>query len=85
MSTTRVIAVLSIVAAAACVSSVERPAAVAADVQAQAVHESIVALHAAIPASPASAEVFEYATVLPMPAPEKVSAMDAGGQFFDYN
>jgi hypothetical protein len=72
------------VAAAACVSSVERPAAVASDTAAQAVHESIAALHAAIPASLASTEVFEYSTVVPMPAPEKVSAMDSR-QYFDYN
>jgi len=84
MSTIRVIAVLSVVAAAACVSSVERPAAVASDTAAQAAHESIAALHAAIPPSQASLDVFEYATVVPMPAPEKVSAAD-WRQYFDYN
>jgi hypothetical protein len=84
MNTIRVIAVLSIVGAAACVSSVERPAAVASDTAAQAVHESIAALHAAIPAGQPSAEVFEYSTVVPMPAPEKVTATDSR-QYFDYN
>jgi hypothetical protein len=85
MKTIRVIAVLSIVAAAACVSSVERPAAVAADSAAMDAHESIAALHAAIPPSQASGDVFEYSTVVPMPAPDKVAAADPGGQVFEYN
>ena len=86
MKTIRVIAVLSFVAAAACVSSVERPAAVAADSAAQDAHESIAALHAAIPASQASGQVFEFATVVAEPEPQQaVAAGEPDGKYFDYN
>ena len=82
MKTSRIVAVLSLVAAAACASSVELTAA--PEMPVSSAHESIAAMHAAIPASKASGEVFEYATEVSVPA-EKVAHMDPGGQVFEYN
>jgi|1185.fasta_scaffold29546_2 hypothetical protein len=61
MKTIRIIGIFAIAAAAGCVSSVEQRAA-APDSSGQAAHEIISAMHAAIPASPATSNggVFEY-------------------------
>ena len=82
MKTSRVIAIFSIAAAAACASSVERAAA--PEMPTASEHETIAAMHAAIPASKTSDDVFEYATEVSVPA-EKVAHMDPGGQVFEYN
>ena len=82
MKATRVIGLVAIAAAAACASSVERAAV--PEMTTASEHESIAAMHAAIPASAAQGEVFEYATVVSVPA-EKLAVVDPGGQVFEYN
>ena len=82
MKTRRVIGVLSIIAAAACASSVERSPA--PQVSAQDAGESYAALHAAIPPSAESGNVFEYGTVVSVPE-EKLSVVDLNDKVFDYN
>ena len=86
MKTIRVIAILSVVAGAACVSSVEQRDAAGPDSTAQGAHESITALHATIPADRASADVFEYSAVLAVPAQATVAfTAQHDGQVFEYN
>jgi predicted lipoprotein len=82
MKTSRAIAIFSVAAAAACASSMDLTAA--PEMPAPSAHESIAAMHAAIPASKVNGDVFEYTTVVPVPA-EKVAHMDPGGQVFEYN
>ena len=84
-TTIRVFAVVSIFAAAACVSSGEQQAQMErARVAAQAAHESIAAMHSSIPAS-AQGEVFEYASEITMPPAEKVAfAGESDGTVFEY-
>ena len=81
MKTGRVIAVASIIAAA-CASSIEQGAAPQA--QAQDAGETFAALHAAIPASRESGNVFEYSTVVPVSV-ENVTVVDRNDKYFDYN
>ena len=82
MKTSRIVAIFAVAAAAACASSVERAAA--PEVPVADAHESIAALHAAIPASRDNGNVFEYSTVVTVPA-EKLAVVDPGGQVFEYN
>ena len=65
----RVIAVLSVIAAAACASSVETSGTQASDTLGQAAHDQIAAMHAAIPAG-RNGDVFEYSAQVSMPALE---------------
>jgi len=86
-NTIRFLAVLSVFAAAACVSNAEQAAQnERARVAAQAAHESIATMHAAIPAGAAKGEVFEYASDLPMPPAKKMTLVAvADGNVFEYH
>ena len=82
MKTSRLIAICSVAAAAACASSVER--GFAPETATVSAHESIGAMHAAIPANRANGDVFEYSTVVAATS-DAVVFKDQGGQVFEYN
>ena len=86
-NTIRALAVLSVFAAAACVSNAEQAAQAERDsAAAQAAHRSIATMHAAIPAAAAKGEVFEYASDLPMPPARKMTVVAvADGNVFEYH
>jgi hypothetical protein len=84
MKTIRVIAVLSVVAASAWASKFEQATEVSASAG-PAAHDAIAALHAAIPASATSGNVFEYSSQFSMPAEPKIAfAGVVNGNVFEY-
>ena len=83
MKKTGLIAAFSLLVAAASFGSVGLiDSAKSADAGERA-HATIAAMHAAIPASAASGNVFEYASVVTLPAPAQ-KIMLADGQVFEY-
>lgn len=86
MKKTGYISAFLVLVTAASVGSVElMPSAKPFDASGERAHASIAALHAAIPASEANGNVFEYSSAMTMPAPQKAQKiMLADGQVFEY-
>ena len=87
MKTIRAIAMFSVIAAAGCASNAGDQAQMErSSVAGRAAHDYIAALHATIPASESSGNVFEYSSPVNVPAPKTVSfAGDQNGNVFEYN
>ena len=84
MKKTGFITAFSVLAIAASVGSVElTPSAKPFDASGERAHATIAAMHAAIPTA-ASGDVFEYSSVLTMPAAQKEKVALADGQVFEY-
>ena len=61
------------------------PSAKSADASGERANAAISAMHAAIPATAASGEVFEYSSTLTTPAAQKVAVVAVNdGQVFEY-
>ena len=86
MKKTGYITAFLVLVTAASVGSVElMDTSKASDVAGERAHASIAAMHAAIPASAANGDVFEYSSAMTMPAPQKAQKiMLADGQVFEY-
>jgi len=84
--TIRAVAVLSLIAAAAYAGNVEQNVQIdRSSAAGRLAHESVAALHAAIPANAASGDVFEYSSPVTMPAKKLSFAGDLDGNVFEYN
>ena len=84
--TIRFIAVSSLVAAAAYAGNVEQSMPIdRSSASGRLAHDSIAALHAAIPAGAASGDVFEYSSPVAMPAEKLSFTGDLNGNVFEYN
>jgi len=84
MKKTGFITAFLVLVTGASVGSVElMDAAKSSNASGERAHASIAAMHAAIPATAASGNVFEYSSTLTMPAAQKV-ALVKDGQVFEY-
>jgi hypothetical protein len=84
MKKTGFITTFLVLVSAASVGSVGlMPSAKSADLSGERANAAISAMHAAIPATAASGEVFEYSSALTMPAAQKVAVVN-NGQVFEY-
>ena len=85
MKKTGYISAFLVLVTAASVGSVElMPSAKSTDVSGERANAEIAAMHAAIPATAANGNVFEYSSTLTMPAVQKQKIMLADGQVFEY-
>ena len=74
MKKTGFITAFLVLVTAASVGGVElMPSAKSIDTSGEQANAAIAAMHAAIPATAASGNVFEYSSALTMPAPQKVT------------
>ena len=86
MKKTGLIAAVCVMAAAASVGSVEPMQETSSATAGERAHASIATLHAAIPSTAESGNVFEYSAALTMPVPQKITVAQhqEAGQVFEY-